>query len=770
MFVARTALLLICSWIAIGSNASAVSYEDDIRPIFDSKCVACHACYDAPCQLNLTDPAGVQRGAIDTRVYGDLRMEQVALTRLFQDADTEQQWRSKGFTSVLGQDSASSLLWAAVDHGAAHPLATQAAPPDELDLGIERASTCPVQEEYAAWADDNPTSGMPFAMARLDEQELQSIKQWLDEGAPVDTVSQAPTAAEQAEIDRWEAFLNQTGPRERLVARYLYEHLFLANLSFEEEARPHDFRLVRSATPPGTDIVELATRRPNEASPLPAHYYRFELIQGTRIRKSHLPFPLSQAYLDDLDRLFLGRTWSTDADTATDWDDGLNPVIAYADIPQQARYTFLIERSWFFISNFIRGPVCHGPIALGVIQDRFWVSFLDPDADLDETFLYRSRNQLDLPGDIDSFSSFTQQARKRSINQRRYLKRKNRELHRQLPEGRSMDDLWDGHENSRLTVFRHRDSSTVVRDWIGEDPDTLWVMDYSTLERTYYNLVANFDVFGNTYHQTATRIYFDYIRAESEDNFLLFLPEDERTDIRQQWYRGLAAKKKQLQQYRFAGRDLPVDIAYGDDPKFELLRAFELPSAAPRTDLSATNAAVLEHTRLLATEPQPAVRQLPETTVVHVVVDGTIEGDLVYTITRDRAHSNTAFMLREGARLEPKKDKLTVVPEVLGDYPNRIFRVPESDIDRFFERLRQLDGADEYTALVQDYGLFRTDPALFDEAEWLYRRDASMSPLTAGRLDLSRYGGELTGPTWMDWAESLPVPGRRRVSDRASTQ
>ena len=36
--------------------AEAPSYTRDIQPIFTEKCVACHACYDAPCQLNLGSP------------------------------------------------------------------------------------------------------------------------------------------------------------------------------------------------------------------------------------------------------------------------------------------------------------------------------------------------------------------------------------------------------------------------------------------------------------------------------------------------------------------------------------------------------------------------------------------------------------------------------------------------------------------------------------------------------------------------------------------
>ncbi len=59
-------------------------------------------------------------------------------------------------------------------------------------------------------------------------------------------------------------------------------------------------------------------------------------------------------------------------------------------------------------------------------------------------------------------------------------------------------------------------------------PKTAWVIDYSLLERIHYLLVAGFDVFGNVAHQLETRLYMDFLRMEGEQNFLFFLPPDER--------------------------------------------------------------------------------------------------------------------------------------------------------------------------------------------------------------------------------------------------
>ena len=43
--------------------AGGVSYRADVQPILEQRCVVCHGCYDAPCQLKLGAWEGIARGA-----------------------------------------------------------------------------------------------------------------------------------------------------------------------------------------------------------------------------------------------------------------------------------------------------------------------------------------------------------------------------------------------------------------------------------------------------------------------------------------------------------------------------------------------------------------------------------------------------------------------------------------------------------------------------------------------------------------------------------
>ena len=73
------ALLLILPLLAACDEAPAasdtpapaapVSFNQQIRPVIEQKCIACHGCYDAPCQLKLETAAGLDRGASSMSVY-----------------------------------------------------------------------------------------------------------------------------------------------------------------------------------------------------------------------------------------------------------------------------------------------------------------------------------------------------------------------------------------------------------------------------------------------------------------------------------------------------------------------------------------------------------------------------------------------------------------------------------------------------------------------------------------------------------------------------
>lgn len=247
-FLISIALMLLATTTQAQDTAPAISYTRDIQPIFTEKCVACHACYDSACQLNLGSGEGAARGATKVLVYDGERSQATKPTRLFYDAFGKAAWQREGFSSVLDAQGSQAALMARMLELGQHraPLAPNGKLPDDIVLGLNRENMCPLPGEFDAYAGAHPNEGMPLAVTGLSDQQYHTLQRWLASGAPIDQQGVAPSAQEAAQVLQWENLLNAPGARESLVARWLFEHLFIAHLYFEGGEPGHFFQWARS--------------------------------------------------------------------------------------------------------------------------------------------------------------------------------------------------------------------------------------------------------------------------------------------------------------------------------------------------------------------------------------------------------------------------------------------------------------------------------------------------------------------------------------------
>lgn len=751
-------LLSLCLWlISPILLAEPLSYSRDIQPIFSKNCVACHACYDAPCQLNLGSAEGVARGAHKLPVYDGIRTQAQATTRLYIDAQDTPAWRRKEFFSVLdGQGSQAALLARMLQLGHQTPLTANAKLPEGLDIGIKRNNQCPLPDEFEAYARNNPLAGMPFAVTGLSSADYDTLQRWLAQGAPLDQQILVPTVGERKQIAAWETLLNAPGARQALVARWLYEHLFLAHLHFDEGESGHFFQLVRSRTPSGQPLDIIATRRPND-DPGSQFYYRLRPVHGVIVHKTHITYGLSARKLARVRELFFSGDWQVDALPGYGLQRRANPFETFAAIPAQARYQFMLDNAEYFVRTFIRGPVCRGQIATDVIRDNFWVIFQSPEQDLyikDQNYRQQATPLLAMPGQIDEIIDLP-------ILWRNYRNKRNqyealrKQRYAEAPQP-SWSHIWAGNDNALLTIFRQHDSASVRKGLIGEMPQTLWWMDYPLLERTYYQLVVNFDVFGNVSHQAQTRLYFDLIRNGAEVNFLRLMPADSRKAYLSDWYQN-SGKLKLWLDYESIDHKTPTALRLdASDPKRDflsrLLERYGSLNARPdpinrcrdahchRPGIDPDLQRAEQALSRLAAKPAAAlkvIQQLPEATLLRIeLASGQRE---VYSLLRNRAHSNVAFMYGEALRYQPGLDTLTVYPGVLSSYPNFLFNLSAEAVPEFVAALEQSRDAAAFERLVERWGIRRSHPDF-----WAYFHDLSAyiretEPLEAGVLDMNRY-------------------------------
>lgn len=751
---------LVRDRVALRLPAGAIDYATEVRPILEARCVVCHACYDAPCQLKLGSSEGIDRGASTDRVYDARRLFQADLTRLFEDAQTTAAWRTKNFHPVLNERAQTrsvnrdaGLLHRLLELKRDNPVTPGTLLPDDVDLRLRHDEQCPTIAQLRRHARKHPDWGMPYGLPGLDPREHEIVTRWLEEGAmhlPPPPLAQPLIA----EVAAWEAFLNQDSLKARLASRYIYEHLFLAHLYFAEgevATAPAYFELVRSRTPPGHPIDRIATRRPYDDPGVARPYYRLQPVREAIVAKLHLPYRLDAARMQRWRALFHDADYAVAALPTYAPEVAANPFIAFRAIPVPSRYRFMLDESEFTMMGFIKGAVCRGPIALNVIDDQFWVFFVDPDAKTqlhDAEFLYRHADSLRLPAEASSNAPPLVTWIRQSRNEKAYAAARGRALREDLRGGGkvTLDLLWagDGHNpNAALTVFRHFDSASVVKGMVGAGPKTVWVLGYPLLERIHYLLVAGFDVYGNIGHQMATRAYMDFLRMEAEFTFLTLLPAGARAAERQFWYRDTRerAYRDIVDELSAVDVDSAIPFTTGE-PKLELYRMLSKHLAAVRDDSRGLGdpripAEMVASLRALATVRGVTAGWLPQTAFLYL--PDAPPGAEVFTILRNDGHTNIASPFGEDERRAPQEDTLTVVRGLIGTYPNAFYVVERARLDEFVAQVAALDSAADYAALQVGFGVRRTDADFWptsDRLVELYRRDR---PVEAGLLDLGRY-------------------------------
>ncbi len=754
--------------VAVKIPTRMIDYQKEVKPLLDKRCTVCHSCYNSPCQLKLDSFEGADRGATKRAIYNASRLSSMDPTRLFIDAQTTQEWRKKKFFSVtestVADDLNDSIMIQLLSHKMKNPKSSGEYRPetDELTCAENR-------KELGGYLEKHPNRGMPYGFPPLKPDEFGTIAGWLVQGAKgPDAAQQAelstPKATDAAAIQQWEAFLNQDDAKHAMTARYLYEHLFLAHLKFGTPTNEF-YELVRSKTAPGHPLELIASVRPYDDPGVERVFYRFRKIYSTIVQKTHMVFDLDDAQLKRFNELFIQPEWLQPPHLeGYDPKVSANPFVAFEQIPPRSRYQFLLDNAHYAIMTFIHGPVCKGQIALNVIEDHFWVLFMDPGHDLSVAypgFLKLYGNKLRMPiengSDLRIFSALSDEYRKAAVE----FYKARQDFYVSLNyAGLGYESIWKGNRAAdapALTIYRHFDSGSVHKGLLGNLPKTLWVIDYPLLERIYYGLVAGFDVYGTVGHQLAVRHYMDALRVEGESNFLDFLPAERRQEVMQSWNLDVDLKKM-----NYHPSALPAKISFTtDEPKREfmehivkkhLLPATEitfdpvnyLPAGAAYPQLPTAYETKDDYLRAFAALSQPgtaffSVVNEHNANLAYLRIRQKNGNDIAATIVVNRWHDNVTFMFGEDDRLNPAKDSADFIHGLIGSYPNFFVDVREEDLPDFFDLLAHFEKSPKDLERLAKYGVNRADERLWETYDWFQQRFNEDEPVRGGLFDLNRY-------------------------------
>ncbi len=733
-----------------------ISYENEIKPILDKRCVSCHSCYNSPCQLKLSSFEGLQRGSTKEEVYAN-RLSAAEPTRLFIDATKEEDWREKGFTSVLdsmNEFNSSSIMMNVLNQKKKYPRNIGYYSPETDEVVCARN-----EAELADFFEENPHKGMPYGFPALKEIEYNTLQTWLEQGAINDTKKFLPNQKEQEQIKKFEEFFNNPEIKYQVTSRYIYEHLFLAHISFDDSSS-NFYELVRSKTPSGKEVEIIPTRFPfSEIKE--QFYYRFRKIDSTIVHKTHMVYKLNDEKLARYEELFIKPRWdikpfmpSFEHNIASN---------AYEQIPTKTRYQFLLDDIHYIIMTFIRGPVCKGQVALNVIQDHFWVMFLDPKYDIavrDRYFLHDNIPNLFIPneeGNNPGILKTLDVLRDYKLLQK-YFANKAVKYGQYYSNGIPIEAIWKGNNkelnDSMLTIYRHFDSASVHKGALGNIPKTLWVIDYSLVERLYYSLVAGFDVFGNITHQLLVRKYMDGLRIEGEHAFLQFLPKDSRKSYFNEWYKGwdveyedIYYEKEQNSSFAFKTRNYKEEftkaILKHTKQKKDSINFIE--DGYEPTPLKNSYSSKQEIEESLKSLSLTGVSKITEhfsdnnTNLAYMRIIMENGENYVYSLVVNKWLENVAYMFDEEDRRHNVLDDIDFIEGFIGSYPNVFIEVHQKDLATFFDLISGYKSDENHNKKLWDFVINRSNPRFWEVFDWFDNTFKNHNKIDYGLFDINRY-------------------------------
>ena len=757
-------------------------FIDEVQPIFARRCVVCHGCTDAPCQLKLTSYEEIVRGSNGDDLFGSRlmsippsRLEDGRVTDAYGLVDypaTVEAWRARGFYSVIdrGPDSPMRRF---IDRARTNP------EPHDLRQEYKLFQDGPTDRKFEclgmkAAGPKGPSDkqleprGMPFAAEPLDDADFNRLDRWLNEGAPGPTRTAQQLLARPRDADvvaRWEALFNQDGPQAQLAARYLYEHLFFAHIHFPES--PGEFyELVRSSTPSPEPLTEVVTYRVNQDPGGGPIYYRLRKVTAVVVQKKHIAWRFDDALMERWLALFFDTDWGVDV-RDPGYGSG-NPFAYFEQIPARIRNRFMLENSRMYIDAMVRGDVCTGSAATYAIRDRFWLWFYDPGSDTYPAPGAPAPYGFDPGSDPSALdprlgepdTDHLDPTEAKTSREKTHVLAFHAALERLHPAGLSLDDLWYGEREDRdawLTVLRHGESATVHEGGLAGLPETIWVLSYANFERLYYSLVVDFEPWGNLAHKLDTWQMMSFTRASAEDQFLRLLPPAARASLRSAWIGAFASSVQRL----FPTANTPTQVSFRDglDPMSDIAQQvtarmpYKLGSVnTPLNPLdppywvswAVEDVASLERALGALTHPSGFNAQhLPDVTVLQ------IGGQHVYTLLANRGYDahNRTFLQRLARK--PELDTLSVERGLIGNYPNLFIALPLRRVPRLIEELQAVYDAASYRAFIDRNSghdgqqeiqvILRDSPAFWPMVDWLHAWNLASYGPDAALLDLVAY-------------------------------
>jgi len=253
-----------------------------------------------------------------------------------------------------------------------------------------------------------------------------------------------------------------------------------------------------------------------------------------------------------------------------------------------------------------------------------------------------------------------------------------------------------------------------------------------------------------------TLLFFNYLRQEFEDNFLVLLPPGDRTPIRRTWTQGIGALGLDLIPFA-AGDQGHADRPSGGNPARSLSTLIDAvearfspaivgppdrlnPDVKPKVDLADPIRSFADWERALSSltvvQGQPFTRFLPSVIVLRLDGDG---ASRVYSLVANRVYKSQYTLIFQDGQELPDLYSLSAYPTIINGFPNLFVHL---DLDRaapFLDDLRRVESRADWERFAARYAILRNSAALWPFYDWINDWNIRHRASAAGYLDLSYY-------------------------------
>ena len=279
-------------------------------------------------------------------------------------------------------------------------------------------------------------------------------------------------------------------------------------------------------------------------------------------------------------------------------------------------------------------------------------------------------------------------------------------------------------------------------------------MGYSGFERIYYDTVAHFKYYGGDIGKLETLGFFNFLRQEFEDNFLLLLPTDVRTKIRDRWTRGIGEIGLYLSP--FPGSKLGSQVK-NNDPDHpligivqniqdrlgekisgppDLLNPWVKPDYPLEKGISSYEEWTTAISTMTVTTKYKFPRYMPSMIVVKLKHG---QESRLYTLVVNRVYKTQYTMLFQDGEALPQLYTLSVFPTVVGGFPNLFMELDLSQASAFIQEMRDVKSLDDFLDFRDRYAVLRNEDGFWETYDWFNAWNFKHRREEAGVFDLSYY-------------------------------